>query len=86
MSSLWKHQLGSDRSSQTTRFLSKHLSPLTGSGGTAVDDDGAGCDELYSMLQKWVDDRSCAPSARVQAGNLAYESAFQVCRLILVRT
>ena len=70
-----------DRSSQTTRFLSKHLAPLTevsGSGEIPISDDGER-NELYSMLQGWVDDRSCATSPRVLAGNLAYGSAFQVC-------
>ncbi|KAF9653199.1 hypothetical protein BDM02DRAFT_2144413 [Thelephora ganbajun] len=68
---------------RTTRFLSKHLSPLTevSESGETVIDDGAGCEELYSMLQEWVNDRSCATSPRVQAGNLAYGTAFQVALL-----
>jgi len=77
----------SDRLSQITRFLSKHLSPLaevSESGVTAIE-DGAGCNELYSMLQEWVDYRPCATPARVQAGNLAYGSAFQVGPFFLTR-
>lgn len=75
-----------DRTSQTTRFLSGQLAPLTEvseSGEISTPDDEE-CNELYSMLQGWVDDRTCATSARVLAGNLAYGSAFQVRGFLLI--
>lgn len=66
--------------SDHTRFLSKRLYLLTEvseSCDTAVDEE-AGLEELYSVLQGWVQYRYPTTSSRAQAGNPACGSAFQV--------